>query len=90
MSFRYNAIKRRNCDVGTPLEQLYRFQRFCRRHTIFSNTNPYACCSKGCPLIKRDKRETVKLCEFLWLQRPYRSDKHDREKIESKIKVIQA
>ena len=50
---------RRNCDVGTPKEQLGRFNKFCYAHL-----SPEIGCG-GCPL------NGEPCCELAWAQTPY-------------------
>ena len=50
----------RNCDVGTPEEQIARFKKFCYSRGI-------SC--KGCPI--RDKVSDDNPCCFFWMAEPY-------------------
>lgn len=52
---------RRNCDVGTAMEQSERFSAYCRTHK-----HPEAECLT-CPIIG----ETCGYCELAWAQMPY-------------------
>ena len=54
------SMPARNCDVGTPEEQVRRFDAFCAVHHFQSEN----CCS-GCPC------HGGGICEFKWGQLPY-------------------
>ena len=53
---------RRNCDVGTPKEQLGRFNKFC-----YAYLSPENGCG-GCPL------NGEPCCELAWAQLPYEAE----------------
>ena len=63
--FRIQALEnrpKRNCDVGTPEEQLKRFKDFCR---IISKDET----CDGCPLLPQCS--TLEHCTLKWAQMPY-------------------
>ena len=59
----------RNCDVGTPDEQVERFEDFCLKHIGCAEETGGRHCV-GCPLEKASKKATQK-CELYWVQMPY-------------------
>ncbi len=69
---------KRNCDIGTPEEQYYRFADYCAKHAPdcpdigarrpnISEQNGYDMC-KGCPL------ENVHDCRITWMNMPYKKE----------------
>ena len=58
----------RQCDVGTPEEQLKRFKDFCR---IISKDET----CDGCPLLPQCS--TLEHCTLTWAQMPYTEGKTD-------------
>ena len=58
---------KRNCDIGTPVEQCYRFEDYCADH---ADLEGYDMC-KGCPL------ENTHDCRIIWMNLPYK--KEDRQ-----------
>lgn len=55
---------KRNCDVGTPEEQCYRFEDYCADH---ADLEGYDMC-KGCPL------ENTHDCRIVWINLPYKKE----------------
>jgi len=58
---------KRNCDVGTPVEQYYRFENYCAEH---ADLEGYDRC-KGCPL---EGEMNAHDCRFIWLNMPYKKE----------------
>ena len=55
---------KRNCDIGTPEEQYYRFEDYHAEHT---DLDGYDMC-KGCPL------ENENDCRIAWMNLPYKKE----------------
>lgn len=63
------ALPRRQCDVGTAVEQAERFEDFCFKHIgCAEETEGWNCV--GCPLVNASKNITQP-CELYWAQMPY-------------------
>ena len=58
---------KRNCDVGTPIQQYYRFQDYHAKHI---NSIDRDMC-KGCPLEGEMKAHD---CRFVWMNMPYKKE----------------
>ena len=58
-------LPRRNCDVGTPMEQAHRFHTFCIAHQSAIR----GMCDPGCPLVEN----CTDMCQCIctWMQMPY-------------------
>ena len=61
----------RQCDVGTPDEQMKRIDAFCKSHGTDQN-GCYRC--EECPLLKIDR------CELVWAQMPYQEGENEGSK----------
>ena len=59
---------KRNCDIGTPEEQCYRFEDYCAEH---GDRDEYDICV-SCPL--KDARD----CRIFWMNLPYEK-KEDKQ-----------
>ena len=55
---------KRNCDIGTPEDQYYRFEDYCAEH---GDLEGYDMCN-GCPL------ENTHDCRITWMNMPYKKE----------------
>lgn len=65
----------RNCDVGTPQEQVHRFDEYCRAHRISPKEEDFRTPCDECPILKERLRQGTGCaqtgCIFVWEQMPY-------------------
>ena len=71
------SLHLRNCDVGTPEEQVDRFILFCDENHCFTEDFRGWECSESCPVRRMMEDKCGKItghCELAWANLPYESE----------------